>query len=178
MIQVVSFLLLSHSPTAEGVDVSGWGSCFHAHFVPPLTHLSPSRAPNHLQHLFLFFFLFKVSPLFPWMTLSRCSTSSDSSSAPPHLLGTSSLLKLSARHRDLHCGFRRAGSKTHATRKNLILCAATATVDMSLKADSEPNNSVSIEEEVSLRDQSSGSDPVLVPAQPGFGSSLRSENKW
>lgn len=90
------------------------------------------------------------------MILSRCSTtSSDSSSARPHLFGTSSpsLLKLKVRHlrardQDLHSSFRRAGGKAHATRKNLILCAAAAAADMSLKADSEPNNSVSIEEEV------------------------------
>ncbi|XP_013857070.1 RNA-binding protein with multiple splicing [Austrofundulus limnaeus] len=77
------------------------------------------------------------------------------------LFGTSSpssLLRLKVRHltardRDLRSSFsRRAGGKAHATRKNLVLCAAAAAAaaaaDMSLKADSEPNNSVSIEEEV------------------------------
>uniref|UniRef100_A0A3B4ZLP8 RNA-binding protein with multiple splicing n=1 Tax=Stegastes partitus TaxID=144197 RepID=A0A3B4ZLP8_9TELE len=76
-----------------------------------------------------------------------------SSNARPHL-GTSSLLKLK-RHQDFHCSFRRTWGKYHSTRKNLILCAAAeaaaaaaATVNMSLKADAEPNNNVSIEEEV------------------------------
>ncbi|XP_017269756.1 RNA-binding protein with multiple splicing 2 isoform X2 [Kryptolebias marmoratus] len=107
------------------------------------------------------------------MILSRCSTCSHSSSARPHLLGTTSSsppppsscscscssssssscspqlkLKLKPRQQDLHCSFRRAGLKSHATRRNLILCAAAATVDMSLKADSEPSSNVSIEEEV------------------------------
>nr|XP_043886576.1 RNA-binding protein, mRNA-processing factor 2a isoform X2 [Solea senegalensis] len=85
---------------------------------------------------------------------------SPSSSAPPHL-GTSSLLKLK-RHQDLHCSFRRTWGKYHSTRKNLILCAAAAaaaaaaeaaedtdnTDNMSLKSDAEPNNNVSMEEEV------------------------------
>ncbi|XP_071345345.1 RNA-binding protein, mRNA-processing factor 2a isoform X4 [Trachinotus anak] len=81
------------------------------------------------------------------------SDTSSSSSARPHL-GTPSLLKF-RRHQDLHCSFRRTWGKYHSTRKNLILCAAAAaataaetTVNMSLKADAEPNNNVSIEEEV------------------------------
>uniref|UniRef100_A0A4W6EUX5 RNA binding protein, mRNA processing factor 2b n=1 Tax=Lates calcarifer TaxID=8187 RepID=A0A4W6EUX5_LATCA len=80
-------------------------------------------------------------------------TSPSSSTARPHL-GTSSLLKFK-RHQDFHCSFRRTWGKYHSTRKNLILCAAAtaaaaaeATVNMSLKADAEPNNNVSIEEEV------------------------------
>lgn len=79
------------------------------------------------------------------------SDTSPSSSAQTHL-GTSSLLKFK-RHQDFHCSFRRTWGKYHSTRKNLILCAAAAadaTVNMSLKADAEPNNNVSIEEEVSL----------------------------
>uniref|UniRef100_A0A3Q2VA07 RNA binding protein, mRNA processing factor 2b n=1 Tax=Haplochromis burtoni TaxID=8153 RepID=A0A3Q2VA07_HAPBU len=77
------------------------------------------------------------------------SDTSPSSSAQTHL-GTSSLLKFK-RHQDFHCSFRRTWGKYHSTRKNLILCAAAAadaTVNMSLKADAEPNNNVSIEEEV------------------------------
>ncbi|XP_029353838.1 RNA-binding protein with multiple splicing 2 isoform X3 [Echeneis naucrates] len=91
---------------------------------------------------------------------SCTSDTSASSSARPHL-GTPSLLKF-RRHQDLHCSFRRTWGKYHSTRKNLILGAAAAaaaaaaegaeaaevTVDMSLKADTEPNNNVSIEEEV------------------------------
>ncbi|XP_056233109.1 RNA-binding protein, mRNA-processing factor 2a isoform X3 [Seriola aureovittata] len=79
------------------------------------------------------------------------SDTSPSSSARPHL-GTPSLLKFK-RHQDFHSSFRRTWGKYHSTRKNLILCAAAAaaaeaTVNMSLKADAEPNNNVSIEEEV------------------------------
>ncbi|XP_038558191.1 RNA-binding protein with multiple splicing 2 isoform X1 [Micropterus salmoides] len=91
------------------------------------------------------------------MILSRNTTSpskissdtSSSSSARPHL-GTSSLIKL-RRHQDFHCSFRRTWGKYHSTKKDLILTAAAAaeaTVKMSLKADTEPNNNVSIEEEV------------------------------
>ncbi|XP_054865402.1 RNA-binding protein, mRNA-processing factor 2a isoform X1 [Amphiprion ocellaris] len=91
------------------------------------------------------------------MILSRspaaklCSDSS-SSNARPHL-GTSSLLKL-RRHQDFHCSFRRTWGKFHSTRKNLIVCSAAAsaaaaqTETMSLKTEAEPNNNVSIEEEV------------------------------
>ncbi|XP_067351838.1 RNA-binding protein, mRNA-processing factor 2a isoform X2 [Channa argus] len=76
------------------------------------------------------------------------SDTSPSSSARPHL-GTSSLLKFK-RHQDFHCNFRRTWGKSHSTKKNLLRCAAAAeaTVTMSLKADAEPNNNVSIEEEV------------------------------
>ncbi|XP_041646411.1 uncharacterized protein LOC121511698 isoform X3 [Cheilinus undulatus] len=99
------------------------------------------------------------------MILSRSTSSSSSkisadtsssspppsSSARPHL-GTSSLVKFK-RHQDLHLSFRRTWGKYHTTRKLLILseaaaAAAEATVNMSLKADAEPNNNVSIEEEV------------------------------
>ncbi|XP_029968909.1 RNA-binding protein with multiple splicing 2 isoform X3 [Salarias fasciatus] len=73
-------------------------------------------------------------------------TSPSSSDARPHL-GTSSLLKFK-RHQDFHGSFRRAWGKYDAAKKSLILCAAEATVTMSLKADAEPNNNVSIEEEV------------------------------
>lgn len=78
---------------------------------------------------------------------------SSSSSARPHL-GTSSLLKFK-RHQDFHSSFRRTWGKYHSTKKDLIVCAAAeeaarTTVNMSLKADAEPNNNVSIEEEVSL----------------------------
>ncbi|XP_071390378.1 RNA-binding protein, mRNA-processing factor 2a isoform X1 [Centroberyx affinis] len=86
------------------------------------------------------------------MILSR-RTSSDtsSSSCRPHL-GTS-LLKFK-RHQDFLCSYKRAwGKYSPTTRKNLTLCstaaaAAAATVNMSLKSDAEPNNNVSIEEEV------------------------------
>lgn len=87
-------------------------------------------------------------------TSSKSSDTSPSSSARPHLGTSSSLLKFK-RHQDFHCSYRRTWGKYHSTRKNLILCAAAAaaaaaetTVDMSLKADAEPNNNVSIEEEV------------------------------
>lgn len=94
------------------------------------------------------------------MILSRSTTSSKistdtsaSSSARPHL-GTSSLPKFK-RRQDFHCSFSRTWGKYHSTKKDLILCAAAAateaTVDMSLKADAEPNNNVSIEEEVSFK---------------------------
>ncbi|XP_028298668.1 RNA-binding protein with multiple splicing 2 isoform X2 [Gouania willdenowi] len=94
------------------------------------------------------------------MILSRsvCAKLS-SDTASPHL-GTSSSSSSSPlkfkRHQDFHGSFRRAWGKYHSTRKNLILCAAAAAAkteaensdDMSLKTDAEPNNPVSIEEEV------------------------------
>ncbi|XP_039651210.1 RNA-binding protein, mRNA-processing factor 2a isoform X2 [Perca fluviatilis] len=88
------------------------------------------------------------------MILSRNTSSTKissdtppSSSARPHL-GTSSLKF--KRHQDFHCSFRRTWGKYHTAKKNLIFCAAAAeaTANMSLKADAEPNNNVSIEEEV------------------------------
>ncbi|XP_035507754.1 RNA-binding protein with multiple splicing 2 isoform X2 [Morone saxatilis] len=90
------------------------------------------------------------------MILNRSTTptaqiptdTSPSSTARPHL-GTS-LLKFK-RHQDFHGSFRRTWGKYHSTKKDLILSAAAATeatVNMSLKADAEPNNNVSIEEEV------------------------------
>lgn len=102
------------------------------------------------------------------MILSRNTTkissdTSPSSSARPHL-GTSSLLKFK-RHQDFHCSFRRTWGKYHTTKKNLILCAAAAeaTVNMSLKADAEPNNNVSIEEEVSLEKFNFVTEPDFDP---------------
>ncbi|XP_073320757.1 RNA-binding protein, mRNA-processing factor 2a isoform X2 [Pagrus major] len=89
--------------------------------------------------------------------ISHTKISSDTSppssaAAPrPHRLGTSSPLKFKKRHQDIHCSFRRTWGKYHSTKKDLILCAAAAaeaTDDMSLKTDAEPNNNVSIEEEV------------------------------
>ncbi|XP_039980000.1 RNA-binding protein, mRNA-processing factor 2a isoform X2 [Xiphias gladius] len=82
------------------------------------------------------------------------SGTSPSASARPHL-GTSSLLKFK-RHPDSRGSLGRTWGKYHSARKNLILCAAAAaaaaaaeaTVNMSLKTDAEPNNNVSIEEEV------------------------------
>ncbi|KAM9409925.1 RNA-binding protein, mRNA-processing factor 2a isoform 3-T3 [Pholidichthys leucotaenia] len=69
-----------------------------------------------------------------------------SSYARPHL-GTPPL-KL-RRHRDPHRSLGRTWGKSHSTRRNLIVCAAAGVSGgMSLKADAEPNNSVSIEEEV------------------------------
>lgn len=87
------------------------------------------------------------------MILSRntANISSDTSpSARPHL-GTSSL-KFKP-HQDFHCSFRRTWGKLHPAKKTLILRAAAAEAadNMSLKADAEPNNNVSIEEEVSLK---------------------------
>ena len=90
---------------------------------------------------------------------SDTSSSSSAAAARPHL-GTSSLLKF-RRHQDFHCSFRRTWGKYHSTKRDLILCAAaaaaaaaaeeeTTAVNMSLKTDAEPNNNVSIEEEVSL----------------------------
>ncbi|XP_069021775.1 RNA-binding protein, mRNA-processing factor 2a isoform X1 [Embiotoca jacksoni] len=91
------------------------------------------------------------------MILSRSTSKLSSDTSPPSSarthLGTSSLPKFK-RHQDFHCSFGRTLGKYHSTRKNLILCAAAAaataetTVNMSLKADAEPNNNVSIEEEV------------------------------
>ncbi|XP_059210422.1 RNA-binding protein, mRNA-processing factor 2a isoform X2 [Centropristis striata] len=82
------------------------------------------------------------------------SDTSPSSSARPHLgTSTSSLVKFK-RHQDFHCSFSRTWGKYHSERKSLILCAsaaaaeAEAAANMSLKADAEPNNNVSIEEEV------------------------------
>lgn len=87
-------------------------------------------------------------------TAPQISTdTSPSPSARPHL-GTSSLLKFK-RHQDFHGSFRRTWGKFHPAKKDLILCAAAAEaseppVNMSLKNDAEPNNNVSIEEEVSF----------------------------
>lgn len=86
-------------------------------------------------------------------TAPQISTdTSPSSSARPHL-STSSLLKFK-RHQDFHGSFRRTWGKYHPAKKDLILCAAAEAseppVNMSLKTDAEPNNNVSIEEEVSF----------------------------
>lgn len=82
-------------------------------------------------------------------TTSQISTDT-SPSARPHL-STSSLLKFK-RHQDSHGSFRRTWGKYHPVKKDLILCAAAEatepSVNMSLKADTEPNNNVAIEEEV------------------------------
>lgn len=92
------------------------------------------------------------------MILSRSPApqiSTDTSPSPstrPHL-GTSSLLKFK-RHQDFHGSFRRTWGKFHPAKKDLILSAAAEAseppVNMSLKTDAEPNNNVSIEEEVSF----------------------------
>lgn len=102
-------------------------------------------------------FLFPPFSSLLWMILSRSTSpaaniswdTSPPSSARPHL-GTSSVLKF-RRHQDFHCSFRRTWGKYDSTKKDLILRAAAdeATANMSLKADAEPNNNVSIEEEVS-----------------------------
>ncbi|XP_037606354.1 RNA-binding protein with multiple splicing 2 isoform X6 [Sebastes umbrosus] len=90
------------------------------------------------------------------MLLSSSTTQTSSSDSSPQLgsSSSSSLLKLK-RHQDFHCSFRRSHGKYHqSTRKSLMLCAAAAaaaedpTANMSLKADAEPSNNVSIEEEV------------------------------
>uniref|UniRef100_A0A3Q3JLJ8 RRM domain-containing protein n=1 Tax=Monopterus albus TaxID=43700 RepID=A0A3Q3JLJ8_MONAL len=102
------------------------------------------RAP--LRKVYLFFLLHTISQLRALITPEISSDTPPSSSARPHL-GTSSLKF--KRHQDFHCSFRRTWGKYHPTKKNLILCAAAeATVDMSLKAEAEPNNNVSMEEEV------------------------------
>lgn len=85
------------------------------------------------------------------MILSRhtsSDTKSSSAAARPHL-GTS-FLKFK-RHQDFLCSYKRTWGKYHPARRNLAFCstAAAATVNMSLKSDAEPNNNVSIEEEVS-----------------------------
>ncbi|XP_060924145.1 RNA-binding protein, mRNA-processing factor 2a [Limanda limanda] len=111
------------------------------------------------------------------MILSRTSCSSSSSSTststtrvssessgfprPPHLGSSSSscsLLKLRRQHQHFHCGLSGRAVGKSQSRRNVILCAAAAAAaadtaeasdpTMSLKADSEPNNNVSIEEEV------------------------------
>ncbi|XP_068580362.1 RNA-binding protein, mRNA-processing factor 2a isoform X2 [Cebidichthys violaceus] len=110
-----------------------------------------------MRKVYLFFL--RTTPQLRGIDVSAeatCKISSDtspsSSAARPHHLGTSSPLKF-RRHQDVHCSFRRTWGKYQSTRKSLILCAAAAeaaeaTADMSLKADAEPNNNVSIEEEV------------------------------
>uniref|UniRef100_A0A3P8VLQ7 RNA binding protein, mRNA processing factor 2a n=1 Tax=Cynoglossus semilaevis TaxID=244447 RepID=A0A3P8VLQ7_CYNSE len=98
--------------------------------------------------------------LSPHTTVSSSTrTPSDTTAscyARPHL-GTASLLKLKRQQQNLHSSFRRTWSKFQSTRKNLILCSAAAaaaatvaeeTVSMSLKSEGEPNNNVSMEEEV------------------------------
>lgn len=90
------------------------------------------------------------------MILSRSAAAAEistdtspSSSARPHLSTSSLKFK---RHQDFHCSFRRTWGKYHSAKKDLIVCAAASeAVRMSLKADTEPNNNVSIEEEVSLK---------------------------
>lgn len=147
-----------HYPAAEGIDVSAEAFCFLRALLSPPSFTLTHGAQIHL----LTFSLARVCISFLslssllWMILSRNTTKSSSdtspsSSARPHL-GTSSLLKFK-RHQDFHCSFRRTWGKYHTTKKNLILCAAAAeaAVNMSLKADAEPNNNVSIEEEVSWK---------------------------
>lgn len=101
-------------------------------------------------------------------TAPQISTdTSPSSSARPHL-STSSLLKFK-RHQDVHGSFRRTWGKFHPAKKDLILCAAAEAseppVNMSLKTDAEPNNNVSIEEEVSFHS-------FCVPPDKNFFSPL------
>ena len=82
------------------------------------------------------------------MILSRnISLDTSSSTARTHF-GTS-FLKYK-RHQDLLCNYKRTWGK-YSTRNNLTLSSSAAeatTVNMSIKADVEPNNNVSIEEEV------------------------------
>ncbi|XP_030233408.1 RNA-binding protein with multiple splicing 2 isoform X1 [Gadus morhua] len=82
------------------------------------------------------------------MILSRnISLDTSSSTARTHF-GTS-FLKFK-RHQDLLCNYKRTWGK-YPTRNNLTLSSSAAeatTVNMSIKADVEPNNNVSIEEEV------------------------------
>ncbi|XP_054467823.1 RNA-binding protein, mRNA-processing factor 2a isoform X2 [Anoplopoma fimbria] len=92
------------------------------------------------------------------MILSRntCKISLDTSPSfyarPPHQLGPSPPRLGLRRLQDFHCSFSRTWGKYPPTRKSLILKAAAEsageTADMSLKTDAEPNNNVSIEEEV------------------------------
>lgn len=102
------------------------------------------------------------------MILSRTKVSSESSassSARPHL-GASPQLRFKRQQDLFHCGSGRTLGKYQSTRKRLIVCAAAAvaaaaaageeaaadavdaTANMSIKTDAEPNNNVSIEEEV------------------------------
>ena len=81
------------------------------------------------------------------MILSRNISLDTSSTARTHF-GTS-FLKYK-RHQDLLCNYKRTWGK-YPTRNNLTLSSSAAeatTVNMSIKADVEPNNNVSIEEEV------------------------------
>lgn len=90
------------------------------------------------------------------MILSRtaaASSSPASARSPPRdhcaHLGPFSLVRFK-RPQDLHCGaFRRTWGKYHSAKKELIVGAAAAEANMSLKSDAEPNNNVSMEEEVS-----------------------------
>ncbi|KAM4602668.1 RNA-binding protein, mRNA-processing factor 2a isoform 1-T1 [Polymixia lowei] len=81
------------------------------------------------------------------MILSRNISWDTSSSIARTHFGTS-FLKFK-RHQDFFCNYKRAGGK-YPTRKNVTLSSTVSevTVDMSLKSDAEPNNNVSIEEEV------------------------------
>uniref|UniRef100_A0A674NBZ3 RNA binding protein, mRNA processing factor 2b n=1 Tax=Takifugu rubripes TaxID=31033 RepID=A0A674NBZ3_TAKRU len=100
-----------------------------------------------MRKVYLFFLRTQLRAL---ITAPQISTdTSPSSSARPHL--STSLLKFK-RHQDFHGSFRRTWGKYHPAKKDLILCAAAEAseppVNMSLKTDAEPNNNVSIEEEV------------------------------
>lgn len=104
-------------------------------------------------------------------TAPQISTdTSPSSSARPHL-STSSLLKFK-RHQDVHGSFRRTWGKYHPAKKDLILCAAAEAseppVNMSLKTDAEPNNNVSIEEEVSFGSFCSPRQELSLPMEVRF----------
>ncbi|XP_056134283.1 RNA-binding protein, mRNA-processing factor 2a isoform X2 [Lampris incognitus] len=81
------------------------------------------------------------------MILSRNVPSDASSSAARTHLGTS-LLKLK-RHQDSLCNYKRTWGK-YSARKTFVLSSTVTevTLSMSLKSDAEPNNNVSIEEEV------------------------------
>lgn len=84
------------------------------------------------------------------MILSR-NTSLDTSSPFARTHFGTSFLKFK-RHQDFLCNYKRTLGK-YSTRKNFPLSSPTVaevTLKMSLKSDSEPNNNVSIEEEVSV----------------------------
>lgn len=105
----------------------------------PLFH--PHSAHFHFLTFSLVFLL--------WMIISRnISLDTYSSLARTHF-GTS-FLKFK-RHQDFLCNYKRTWGK-YPSRKNFTPSSivAEANLDMSLKSDSEPNNNVSIEEEVRI----------------------------
>ncbi|CAL8381277.1 unnamed protein product [Arctogadus glacialis] len=84
--------------------------------------------------------------------MTSCSSDLEShlNISTKHLYLSETMMSKFKRHQDLLCNYKRTWGK-YPTRNNLTLSSSAAeetTVNMSIKADVEPNNNVSVEEEV------------------------------